>query len=287
MTRGAIIQSCEPASPRVPNVVDLPTADAIESAANEAQRSSPDRASRRVHDMLKKLAVVAGITFAVGAAALAATHLGDGDDTGFVPSGPNAKAILKCEAGVSKAAGKYGAAIVTCHNKAASAGLKTLTPADDTACESTALGKYNASVAKLTGCPPCLDPAAIAANAKSQLDTAANALFFCDKTSGIALSDGDDSGFVPASKTTAKCLEGAIVTCHAKSAGAQLAAKSFDEEGCETTAEGKFNTAIGKLTGCPTCLSGLLPTLPGLVEGGVDASSGPTDCASPSGAFID
>jgi hypothetical protein len=244
--------------------------------------------------MSKMLAVVAGVTVALGAVALAGTRLGDSDDTGFVP--PD-KATLKCEVGVSKAAAKYGAAIIACHNKAATAGLKTQTSADDTACESAALAKYNTAVGKLTGCPACLDPGAIAANAKSQLDTAANALFFCDNTSGIPLSDGDDNGFVPASKTTAKCqegvakavgkLEGAIVACHGKSAGAQLKQKPFDEEGCEATAEGKFNTAVTKLSGCPSCLSSVLPTLAGLVEAGVDAASGPTYCASPSGAFVD
>jgi hypothetical protein len=244
--------------------------------------------------MLRTLGVVFGVTLAVGAAALAGTPLGDGDDTGFVP--PD-KTTLKCEVGVSKAAAKYGAALIACHNKAATAGLKTQASADDTACESAALTKYNAAVGKLTGCPPCLDPAAIAANAKSQLDTAANALFFCDNTSGIPLSDGDDSGFVPASKTTAKCqegvakavakLEGALVTCHGKSAGAQLKQKPFDEEGCETAAKGKFSTAISKLSGCPSCLAGALPSLPGAVEAGVDAASGPTYCASPSGAFVD
>jgi len=43
-----------------------------------------------------------------------------------------------------------------CHNKAATAGLKTQASADDTACESAALAKYNTAVGKLTGCPPCL-----------------------------------------------------------------------------------------------------------------------------------
>ena len=80
-----------------------------------------------------------------------------GDDTCFLPPAANAK----CEAGAAKAEGKLIACILKCHADRASGKL-----ADDTAedaCEKTlSTGKscaqlFAASIAKLTGCPGCIN----------------------------------------------------------------------------------------------------------------------------------
>ena len=79
-----------------------------------------------------------------------------GDDTGFVPPAANAK----CEAGAAKAVDKLIACILKCHASRASGKL-----ADDTAedsCEKTLVGKscaakFTGSIAKLSGCPACIN----------------------------------------------------------------------------------------------------------------------------------
>jgi hypothetical protein len=81
-----------------------------------------------------------------------------GDDTGFVPTAKSASA--KCESGAAKAEGKLIACIMKCHASRASGKL-----ADDTAedsCEKTlamtsCTAKFAASIAKLSGCPSCIN----------------------------------------------------------------------------------------------------------------------------------
>src|SRR6516164_3059597 len=107
--------------------------------------------------MLRSVAAVAALSvglLGVGTAR-AQTPFG-GDDTGFVPPAANAK----CEAGAGKAVDKLIACILKCHASRASGKL-----ADDTAedsCEKTLVGKscaalFTASIAKLTGCPACIN----------------------------------------------------------------------------------------------------------------------------------
>jgi hypothetical protein len=118
------------------------------------------------------------------ASARAATPFG-GDDTGFIPP-PSA---AKCEATAAKAAGKLVACIMKCHASRASGKL-----ADDTAedsCEKTLVGKscfakFAASIAKLTGCPSCINGttmAGLAGFAESILD-ASNSMVYCASPSG-------------------------------------------------------------------------------------------------------
>ena len=74
---------------------------------------------------------------------------------------------------------------------------------------------------------------------------------------------GDDTGFVPPDTGTLKCessvkknaakLTLAVSLCHIKAADAGVKGKTFDEEGCETTARGKYDAANAKLT-CPMCV---------------------------------
>ena len=81
-----------------------------------------------------------------------------GDDTGFIL--PAKSPSAKCEAGAAKAEGKLIACIDKCHASRASGKL-----ADDTAedsCEKTLAGKscaakFTASIAKLSGCPSCIN----------------------------------------------------------------------------------------------------------------------------------
>jgi hypothetical protein len=230
---------------------------------------------------------------AMGALVWAGTPFG-GDDTGFIP--PD-QATLKCETTVGKNLGKLDLAISICHFKAADAGVKLKT-FDEEACEQAALTKYTGANAKLTGCPNCLDPAALGTSAESQLDTLAAAAVYCDNTSGKALADADDDGFVPANATTEKCqnavmkqlpkLVGTVTKCHAKAAADAMKTPpvAFDEEGCESAAVSKFDAFTAKLTTCPTCLSALFP-LGQAIADGADAANGGTFCASPSGAFLD
>jgi len=231
-----------------------------------------------------------------GGIAMAGTPLG-GDDTGFIA--PD-KTTLKCEDGVGKAASKLAGAVFKCQQKQADTSLKLGSSQDDDACEATAEGKYNATVMKLTGCPPCLDTGGIRDNTVSQINGLANGALYCDPPTGGTPFGGDDSGNIPPSKTSAKCedtavkavakLTGAIAKCHAKQADTSLKLGSpQDDEACESAASTKFTSATSKLTvanGCPSCLVTLLPTVGSVALSMIDTMNGTTYCASPSGAFL-
>src|SRR6516225_4069733 len=172
-----------------------------------------------------------------------------GDDTGFVPPAANAK----CEAGAGKAVDKLIACIMKCHASRASGKL-----ADDTAedsCEKTLVGKsctakFAASIAKLSGCPACINGTTmgnLAGLTETVLD-GNNSAVYCDSSSGTFFG-GDDSGFVPTAKSAiAKCEAGAakaegklikcIDKCHASRASGKLADDTA-EDACEKTLAGK------------------------------------------------
>lgn len=74
---------------------------------------------------------------------------------------------------------------------------------------------------------------------------------------------GDDTGFVPPGKTTAKC-ENAVASkvakllaktnnCVRKGAKAAFKAKAFDQDACVAAARAAFDKAVAKLS-CPPCL---------------------------------
>ncbi len=112
-------------------------------------------------------------------------HLG-GDEFGFVP--PD-KATLKCESGVASSISKLEQCINKCHMKAAAKAVAGQT-FDDETCEKTDLTKsclaqYNASVAKLAGCPACLDAthqASLAVAAEFVLDSGRGAIYCAGST---------------------------------------------------------------------------------------------------------
>src|SRR5262245_14651747 len=109
-----------------------------------------------------------------GSFALAGTPLG-GDDGGFIA--PD-KTTLKCEDGVGKAASKLAGAVFKCQIKQADSSLKLGSSQDDDACEGIAVGKYNAAVLKLTGCPPCLDTGMIRDTTVNQINGLANGALY-------------------------------------------------------------------------------------------------------------
>jgi hypothetical protein len=233
----------------------------------------------------------------------AATPWG-GDDTGFILSKTDPAA--KCEAGAAKAAGKLQQCIKKCEMSRASGKL-----ADDTAedsCEKTLVGKsctakFAASIAKLSGCPSCINGttmAALAGLTETLIDVNGSTVY-CDDTSGTPFG-GDDTGFVPTPKSTSlKCelgaakaeakLEACIGKCHASRFSGKLADDTA-EDSCEKTLAGKscfalFTGSIAKLSGCPTCINGTtMANLATLTENLIDALNNKVYCASPSGAFV-
>src|SRR6516225_11254819 len=245
--------------------------------------------------MLRSVAAVAALSvglLGVGTAR-AQTPFG-GDDTGLVPPAADAK----CEAGAGKAVDKLIACILKCHASRASGKL-----ADDTAedsCETTLVGKsctakFAASIAKLSGCPACINGttmANLAGTTESLLD-GNNSTVYCDTSSGTPFG-GDDTGDIPPAKSAfAKCEAGAakatgklikcIDKCHASRASGKLADDTA-EDSCEKTLAGKscaakFTLAISKLTGCPACINGTtMGNLAGLTESVLDGNNSTIYC---------
>jgi len=230
-----------------------------------------------------------------------------GDDTGLIP--PAKSPTAKCEAGAAKAAEKLNACIFKCHASRASGKL-----ADDTAedsCENSlttgksCTAKFAASIAKLKGCPSCINGTTMAglATFSERIIDKNNAIVYCDTSSGTPFG-GDDSGDIPTAKSaSAKCEAGAakardklnacIFKCHASRASGKLADDTA-EDSCEKTLAGKscaakFTLAISKLSGCPSCINGTtMAGLAGFTETIIDMDiNGAVYCAaSPSGAFV-
>jgi len=187
---------------------------------------------------------------------------------------PASKDADKCETGIAKAVGKFVGAVIKCHTKQADGAFKQK-PVDDEGCESdtpdkSGKAKLDAAITKMAAlCPP-----GVVTNATSfedQLLTGQNSLdatngrVYCDATSGTRIdANGDDAGWVPASKDVSKCADGvaksvaklwgAIAKCSTKAADAAFKGKLFDEAGCRTAATAKYDAAGGKLNACPACL---------------------------------
>ena len=110
-----------------------------------------------------------------------------GDDSGFLL--PPKSASAKCEAGAAKAAGALQQCLKKCHASRASLKL-----ADDTAedsCEKTLAGKsctakFAASIAKLSGCPSCINGTTMAnlAGLTEGLIDGNNSTIYCASPSG-------------------------------------------------------------------------------------------------------
>src|SRR5262245_48108481 len=159
--------------------------------------------------LTKALALIGGLVAALAMGrAMAATPFG-GDDTGFIPP---TKDIAKCEDSVGKSLGKAAACILGCHKKRADGKLADETAEDN--CENNlpaaadCKGKYHAvtgNSSKINAlCPPCFDAAALRARADA-LDGIIVANNTMSRSAGTTACGGDDTGFIPPDKDTAKC----------------------------------------------------------------------------------
>src|SRR5438552_267783 len=181
-----------------------------------------------------------------------------------------------CDA-IVKALSKMIGTVIKCHTKQADAAFKTSigkpTTFDEEGCESTAQGKYDTAVGKVTGI--CTTDQQNGANMArdamlSALDGSFNGGVYCEGSSPID-SGGDDSGNVPPSADSSKCedtigkdlakLAAGVLRCHFKAADAAFKNKPFEEETCEMTDPishkgtlDKYNQARDKLIGTGKCL---------------------------------
>jgi len=86
-----------------------------------------------------------------------AQPLGDGDDLGYAPAD---LITARCQNRTARRLGHLAETLVaSCHVRLAADAFRSGVPdqAAEDACEATALAKYNAAVAPLTGCPSCLN----------------------------------------------------------------------------------------------------------------------------------
>ncbi len=190
---------------------------------------------------------------------------------------PDTIATSKCEGAVAKGFAKLIGAVITCHSKQAQAAFKGK-PFDEDGCEdgtpaTSAKAKFDAAIAKLA---PTCSPALLGSTTSleqalltgpTSLD-AQNAMIYCDSASGVRLEPtGDDAGFTPGSKGSAKCATSVaknvaklvkdLLTCHRKKADADLKAKAYDVGACETKASDKYDGRAGATIAgglCPGCL---------------------------------
>jgi hypothetical protein len=215
------------------------------------------------------------------------------EDTGFLP--PD-KGTAKCESAIGKALGSLIGCVIRCHTKQAAALLAGKT-FDEEACERThatrscraKYDKMSLSILAKGVCPTCLDAAnqMLVADQSEALAESLDADLYCAGTTPIG---GDEPGFVPPDKATAKCAAGAaknaaklvaaIGSCHAKRAVDSLNGKASQEESCEAAAKAKYDAADTKLGGCPPCLDGAhRGSLRDQVEVSADQANGGVYCA--------
>src|SRR5262249_4282973 len=143
------------------------------------------------------------------------------------------------------------------------------------------LAKLTAAVTNLQkmarGACACVNASNLGARIEADFD-AMSGVVYCDPTSGTPLG-GDDAGvvhagYIPPSATRAcenhvNKLVGktvaCIIGCHVKRARATRGAFTSDtgEDACEKNAtnscRAKFIASVGRLSGCPACLSGNAP----------------------------
>jgi len=171
------------------------------------------------------------------------------------------RAEVRCGQRVATAAVKLSVGVLRCHMRAASRSLRGKN-FDEEPCENGPRGRYDAVTARHAGCPPCLDAVTVGNGTQSDADAIAGGAIYCDPTSGRHI--GDDTAFLPADRTTAKCENGvsanlgallrAAYKCRSLAANAQLKGRSFDVSGCEGAAKAHYDSANASLQGCPACL---------------------------------
>jgi len=171
------------------------------------------------------------------------------------------RAEVRCGQRVAASAVKLSVGVLRCHVRAATLGVKDKN-FDEEPCENRPRARYDALTARPTGCPACLDAVTVGNRTQSDADAVAGGAIYCDPRSGRHI--GDDTAFVPADRTTARCENGvaanlgallrAAFKCRSRAANAQLKGRSFDVAGCEGAAKARYDAGNASLHGCPTCL---------------------------------
>ena len=234
--------------------------------------------------MTRRLAIAALMAWALAAgSARAATPFG-GDDSGFIPPDND---NLKYETKVAKNVTKYQKCHLKCHEKRAKGLLTDATGEEN--CENACKGKYDAANTKLTAPAPasgCLNTDSVRQFWHGVLDLFNNNIY-CEGTTPFG---GDDTGNIPSTSDFFKCeakvgknvakLLKCQAVCHQKRAQGKLADATAEEADCEDLCSTKYDTANGKVTGCPTCQSQAnMMNLGTSMRGQGDSANGQVYCA--------
>src|SRR5437764_685077 len=119
--------------------------------------------------MTRRLAIAALVAWALAAGTARAQTAFGGDDSGFIPPDND---NYKCEKKVGKNVAKLLKCQSTCHQKRAQGKLPDTTTEEG--CEDVCGTKYDTANGKITGCPPCQNPASmtsLGATMRSQGDS--------------------------------------------------------------------------------------------------------------------
>jgi len=213
---------------------------------------------------------------------------------GFVPP---TKPVARCENGIVGLLSGNAACLDGCTLRAVRRALRSGVPFDDEACEERCGGALvRAAVARFAagGCPACIEalPPALIAMLNEQASNAGAGLVAC---AGTVPLGGDDSGFLPPDRPTARCelavgraasrLDRGVLACHAHAARAAFTGRRFDFERCGGAVERRYRAAVARLEGCPPCLdaAGLAMRIVSGIATGIPL----VYCASAGGAFLD
>src|SRR5207249_4455454 len=209
-----------------------------------------------------------------------------GDDPGCVPD--NA-AHLRCANTIARAFGSLVSAVIRCHRMQANARLNHRA-FDEESCEQatpssggrSAGERFNAKLSRIA--PVCTSTQLVAAASLRDTLLASSTNpdsldhldgdVYCDSTSGAVIDDStggamvDDAGFVPLNADMARCentvgtnlarLVLRVIRCHMTLARNNFNGRLVDDESCETTAVGSYNSSADRLSArgiCPPCQS--------------------------------
>ena len=177
--------------------------------------------------------------------------------TGFVPSDSATRA---CENKVTSKLGALARRVAACHVKHGNRAFGGHS-FDLAACVTKAKAAYEKAIARLSGCPACIESqqAVLRDQVVSAIESA---------TGGAYCSGSQPLGtipfaLVPADRDAKKCAVGmmrqagklakSIGTCRLRAANAAAQNRSFDRAVCESNALSLYDTAMSRLTTCPAC----------------------------------
>jgi hypothetical protein len=186
---------------------------------------------------------------------------------GTAPLGvlPANRDAVKCASKVAKKANVLLRKILSCRSKSDKAAVKG-TAFDQQVCEDTAIAKFDAAMARLRGCRPCLTDRTIMLRERV-LSVARN------------LSDIGHCSTDPLDEATLQCVTGVIkaaaklaklaAKCNAKHVKALSEGASFDRATCRAAAHAKYAGNSVAAT-CPACLSSHFDGVADMIESYVD-----------------